>query len=98
MSKNRRNHAPAFKAKVALEAMGDELTINEIAAKYKVHPTQVTAWKKQLSEQAADIFGGKTATEEFNAKERDTMLATIGQQSRNHRRYRSAVPWNINLI
>jgi len=52
MSKNRRNHAPAFKAKVSLEALREELTTNEIAAKFKIHPTQVTAWKKQLREQA----------------------------------------------
>ena len=79
MSKNRRNHAPSFKAKVALEALGDELTVNQIAAKYKVHPTQVTAWKKQLREQASAVFGGKAETHEQSQKERDTMLAKIGQ-------------------
>ncbi len=45
MSKTRRNHALAFKAKVALEALKGEKTINEIAARYQVHPTQVTQWR-----------------------------------------------------
>src|SRR4030065_1927762 len=57
MSKRpRRNHAPGFKAKVALEALKADQTIVEIAERYQVHPNQITEWKKQLLEHAADIF------------------------------------------
>jgi transposase len=57
MSKGpRRNHAPAFKAKVALEALKAEQTIFEIAQRYQVHPNQITEWKRQLLEHAADVF------------------------------------------
>ena len=47
MSKRpRRNHAPAFKAKVALEALKGERTIVELAERFQVHPNQITEWKK----------------------------------------------------
>jgi transposase len=57
MSKRpRRNHAPAFKAKVALESMKGDQTIVELAERYQVHPNQITSWKKQLLEHAAEVF------------------------------------------
>jgi transposase len=57
MSKRpRRNHAPTFKAKVALESLKGEQTIVELAQRYQVHPNQITEWKKQLLEHAADVF------------------------------------------
>jgi transposase-like protein len=62
MSKRpRRNHAPAFKAKVALEALKGEQTLVELAQRYQVHPNQITEWKKQLLAHAEEIFskGGK---------------------------------------
>lgn len=77
MSKNRRNHAPAFKAKVALEALKGEKTIHEIAARHQVHPTQVSQWRKQLLEGAGSVFSGSRA--EHDPKERETLLAKIGQ-------------------
>ena len=65
MSKRpRRNHSAAFKAKVALEALKGDKTIAEIAQKHDVHPNQVTEWRRQLLERAADVFGtGAAATE-----------------------------------
>jgi putative transposase len=46
MSKRpRRNHAPAFKAKVALDALNDEQTLVELAQRYQIHPNQITEWK-----------------------------------------------------
>lgn len=53
----RRNHSPSFKAKVALDALKGEQTIVELAQRYQVHPNQITEWKKQLLEHAADVFG-----------------------------------------
>jgi transposase-like protein len=53
----RRNHTPAFKAKVALAAIKGDRTIAQIAEQFDVHPNQVTAWKAQLEGSAADVFG-----------------------------------------
>jgi len=60
MSKRtRRNHAPAFKAKVALAAMKGEKTLSELAQQFDVHPNQITAWKAQLVDGAAEVFGSE---------------------------------------
>ena len=57
MSKRpRRNHAPAFKAKVGLDAQKGDQMIVELAERYQVHPSQITEWKKQLLEHAEEIF------------------------------------------
>ena len=56
--RTRRNHAPAFKAKVALAALKGEKTLAELAQMYDVHPNQITTWKAQLAEGAAGLFGG----------------------------------------
>ena len=58
----RRNHSPVLKAKVALAALTGEHTLAELAQKFDVHPNQITEWKRQLEEQAADVFdkGGKS--------------------------------------
>jgi len=54
----RRNHSPAFKAKVALAAIEGERTIAQLADRFDVHPNQITAWKAQLEGGASDVFGG----------------------------------------
>ena len=56
--RTRRNHSPAFKAKVAVAALKGEQTLAELAQAHDVHPNQVTAWKAQLMEGAAGLFGG----------------------------------------
>jgi transposase-like protein len=61
--RTRRNHSPAFKAKVAVEAIQGDKTIAEIAQKHDVHPNQVTEWRRQLLERAANVFGAATPTE-----------------------------------
>jgi transposase-like protein len=53
----RRNHAPAFKAKVALAAIKGDRTLVELAEQFDVHPNQITQWKGQLEGGAADVFG-----------------------------------------
>ncbi len=57
MKRPRRNHSPAFKARVALEALKGEKTLAQLAAHHDVHPNQITSWKSQLLENAAAIFG-----------------------------------------
>ena len=64
MSKRpRRNHAPEFKARVALEAIKGEQTLVELSKRYQVHQNQITEWKKQLLKNAPDIFSGSRKTE-----------------------------------
>ncbi|WFU19431.1 IS3 family transposase [Bradyrhizobium sp. CB3481] len=53
----RRNHTPAFKAKVALAAVKGDRTVAQLAKQFDVHPNQVTTWKAQLESKAADAFG-----------------------------------------
>ena len=53
----RRNHTPAFKARVALAAIKGELTLTDLAQQFDIHPNQITQWKAQLLEGAAGVFG-----------------------------------------
>lgn len=59
MKKPRRKRSAAFKARVAPEPIRGEKTVAEIATYHEAHPTQVTAWKSQLLENAAVTFGGE---------------------------------------
>jgi transposase-like protein len=80
MSKRpRRNHAPAFKARVALDALKGNQTIVELSERYQVHPNQITDWKKQLLEHAAEVFSKDRPTDQgSNVKD---LHAKIGQLS-----------------
>ena len=53
----RRNHTPAFKARVAIAAIKGDRTLAELAEQFDVHPNQITTWKAQLEGGAADVFG-----------------------------------------
>jgi transposase len=53
----RRNHTPAFKAKVAIAAIKGDRTLAELAEQFDVHPNQITTWKAQLEGGAANVFG-----------------------------------------
>ena len=60
----RRNHTPAFKAKVALAAIKGDRTLAQLAEQFDVHPNQITSWKAQLEGGAASgVFGPGAATE-----------------------------------
>lgn len=52
----RKSHSKDFKAKVALEAIKNEQSIQELAQKYDIHPNQISQWKKQLMDNVGDIF------------------------------------------
>lgn len=61
MKQQRRKHTAEFKAKVALEALKGMDTVTQIAAKYEMHPVQVSNWKKELLEGAGSLFERKNA-------------------------------------
>ena len=56
MTKKRKTFTDAFKAKVAFEAYKGLTTVNELATQYKVHPSQIAKWKKQLVSGAPELF------------------------------------------
>ena len=78
MRRTRRNHAPGFKAKVALAAIKGDKTLAELAEHFDVHPNQISEWRQQLVDFAADIFGETTRAK---AAEPDLKVlhAKIGQ-------------------
>jgi putative transposase len=80
MKRRRKTHSGAFKAKVALEALKGDRTLNELAGQFEVHPTQVVQWKQRLLAGASDLFNGgaqRDAVEE--AALRDRLYQEIGQ-------------------
>ena len=77
MARKRRSFSPQFKAKVALEAVKNLRTVGELAQRYKVHPTQVSLWKRQLLEGAEGVFeGGKQG----QVKEDEPNVAELYEQ------------------
>jgi transposase-like protein len=75
----RRNHTPAFKAKVGIAAIKGDRTLAQLAEQFDVHPNQITAWKTQLEDGAADVFGpadGKAAEPVVDVK---ALHAKIGE-------------------
>jgi len=76
----RKQHSVAFKAKVALEAVKGQRTLNELAGQFELHPTQVVQWKKRLVEGAPELFSGRTDRAAAQASElRDQLYQQIGQ-------------------
>ena len=78
--KKRKNHSPEFKAKVALEAIREELTLAELPKKYGVHPTQIGTWKRAAIENMATAFTRRgAAPEQVSAADVDKLHSKIGQ-------------------
>jgi len=80
MKQQRKKHSGGFKAKVALEAVKAERTLNELAGHFEVHPTQVVQWKQRLVAGACDLFTGgidRDAAQETQL--RDRLYQEIGQ-------------------
>ena len=76
----RRRFSNEFKAKVAIEAIKGQRTVNELAQEFEVHPNQIALWKKQLLESASDVFRrGKDREAEEQAKECDRLYRKVGQ-------------------
>jgi len=80
MKQHRKQHPAEFKAKVALEAMKGQRTLNELASQFELHPSQVVQWKKRLAEGAPELFAGRAdrdAAQEADLRAR--LYQEIGQ-------------------
>lgn len=75
----RRNHSPAFKAKVAVAAIKGEKTLSALAQQFDVHPNQITQWRSQLLEGATAVFGDTAKAEAFPAIDVKVLHAKIGE-------------------
>ena len=76
----RRNHTPAFKAKVALAAIKGDRTLAQLAEQFDVHANQITSWKAQLEGAATDVFGsGKVSAPAAPAVDVKLLHAKIGE-------------------
>ena len=82
--KKRRNFEPAFKAKVALEALKEQKTMSQLATKFDLHPNQITTWKKEFLQNAAKAFEGDMADSSDISdmeKKQDELHKHIGHQT-----------------
>ena len=77
MTTKRKQYSDKFKFKVALEAAKELATINEIASKYSVHPSQVKSWKKQLLEEGNTLFARKSSK---NKQKEQQLVAELYEQ------------------
>ncbi len=76
-SMKRTQHSAQFKAKVALEALKGHSTVNELAARYGVHPAQITRWKQQVEAGVDAIF---SRGQHKRAREDEALRARLYQE------------------
>ena len=78
--RQRKQYSADLKAKIAVEAMKGQRTIQEIGSHYGIHPNQVTNWKRQLLEGATDIFSnGRVRAEEADEQLKAELYQQIGK-------------------
>ena len=77
----RKNHSAEFKARVALDAIREELTLAELAQKYGVHSGQISTWKRAALDNMASAFTrrGQDALPEVSTAEVEKLHSKIGQ-------------------
>jgi transposase len=80
MTTTRKQYTPKFKAKVALEAIRGERTLNQLASQYHVHPVQIGQWRKAAIEQMAELFiDGRKRKPRDGGVEKEALFEEIGR-------------------
>jgi transposase-like protein len=75
-----RKFSPELKAKIAVEALKGQRTVQEIASSYSVHPNQVTNWRKQLLDFSAEAFStGRLRSDQLDEQLKTELYAEIGR-------------------
>jgi len=77
MSQKRKRHSAKFKFDVAMEAAKGQETVNQIAAKYEIHPSQVSQWKRQLLDEGTAVF---SAANERKQREQEALQTDLYEQ------------------
>lgn len=75
MKTKRKRHLAEFKAQVALEAARERKTVAELASQFGVHPSQITEWKKTLTERSGELFKSKAGD-----PDKDRLIAELYEQ------------------
>lgn len=78
----RKNYNAEFKAKVSLDALREEHTLQELSSKYGVHVNQIRKWKHQASSSLVNVFSDKSVRQNISQdKEIENLHAKIGRQA-----------------
>jgi len=80
---SKKSYSAKFKAKVALEAIKEEKTLNELSSLYEVSPKVISSWKKYFLEHMEELFNKSTKNKSKNKEDKissDDLYKQIGQQ------------------
>ena len=77
--KSRPPRSAAFKKKIALEALREDKTLNQLASEHGIHPLQVGKWKKELIEGAESLFENKKDRKQDNACDQEELEKKVGR-------------------
>ena len=78
--KSRRKFSAEFKAKVVLDALKERITIEELARKHELHPTQINTWKREAIANMASVFSGDKSEGHVDIeRQTEKLYAQIGQ-------------------
>lgn len=79
MKKTRRKFSAAFKAKVVIEALKEQMTIQELSSKFEVHPNQISTWKSEFLSNASAVFEN-TSSKPKEDVDTEKLYKVIGKQ------------------
>jgi transposase-like protein len=79
MSRKRNKYGAEFKAKVALAALKEEQSVSELAARFGVHPTMISNWKRALLDGAAEVFDKGHKSRKETEAQMDELYRQIGK-------------------